>query len=159
MFEMTPIGYVTSARDNVEDDYWGGVEASITLADVIGAEALDGIEEFSHAEIIYFFDKVDPTKIVNGARHPRNNPAWPKVGIFAQRGKNRPNRIGSTIVRILRREGSTLHVSGLDAIDGTPVLDIKPVMVEFLPREPVVQPSWSRELMKVYWNRDRGCSG
>ena len=153
MFEMTPIGYVASGRSNIEDDYWGGVEARITLAEAIGADALDGIEEFSHAEIIYFFDKVDPAKIVSGARHPRNNPAWPKVGIFAQRGKNRPNRIGSTIMRILWREGSTLHVSGLDAIDGTPVLDIRPVMAEFLPREPVVQPPWSHELMKVYWEK------
>jgi tRNA (Thr-GGU) A37 N-methylase len=159
MFEMTPIGYVGSTRRNVEDDYWGGVEARITLTEAVGADALDGIEEFSHAEIIYFFDKVDPAKIVNGARHSRNNPAWPKIGIFAQRGKNRPNRIGSTIVRILRREVSTLHVSGLDAIDDTPVLDIKPVMAEFLPREPVVQPAWSRELMKAYWNYDGRCAG
>jgi tRNA (Thr-GGU) A37 N-methylase len=153
MFEMTPIGYVASERGNVKDDYWGGVETHITLTDAVGADALDGIEEFSHAEIIYLFDKVDPVKIVSGARHPRNNPVWPKVGIFAQRGKNRPNRIGSAIVRILRREGSAIHVSGLDAIDGTPVLDNKPVMAEFLPREPVIQPSWSHELMKVYWQR------
>lgn len=151
MFEMIPIGEVRNARTTAEDDYWGGVESRIVLADSFGRDALEGIEEFSHAEIIYVFHQVDPGKIVSGARHPRNNPAWPNVGIFAQRGKNRPNGIGSTIVRIIRREGRELCVSELDAINGTPVLDIKPVMAEFLPRQPVTQPSWSRELMRAYW--------
>lgn len=103
--------------------------------------------------MIYFFDRVDPANVVSGARHPRNNRDWPAVGIFAQRGKNRPNRIGSTICRVLRRDGRRLFVAELDAIDGTPVLDIKPVMQEFLPREPVRQPAWSRELMRRYWER------
>ena len=76
------------------------------------------------------------------------------MGIFAQRGKARPNRIGSTIVRVVRREGRVLHVAELDAVDGTPVLDIKPVMREFLPREEVRQPRWSRELMQRYWSRN-----
>ncbi len=151
MILMEPVGYVRTQRVEVEDDYWGGVDASIVLADGFDADALLGIEDFSHAEIIFYFDQVDELKIVRGARHPRNNAAWPRMGIFAQRGKNRPNRIGSTIVRIVRREGRTLQVSELDALDGTPVLDIKPVMQEFLPREPVRQPEWSRELMRQYW--------
>src|SRR5262249_18728471 len=95
--------------------------------------------------------RVDPSGVVVGARHPRNNPAWPRVGIFAQRAKGRPNRLGSTIVRILGRDGRRVRVAGLDAVDGTPILDIKPVMAEFLPREPVRQPAWSRELMRDYW--------
>ncbi len=151
MFEMEPIGWVESARLNVEDDYWGGLEARIVLTEAVEAEALAGLEDFSHAEIIYVFDQVTPAKVIRGSRHPRNNPAWPKVGIFAQRGKNRPNRIGSTIVRIVRREGRVLIVAELDAVHGTPVLDIKPVMQEFLPREAVRQPPWSRELMREYW--------
>jgi len=151
MIVMEPIGYVRAERAATEDDYWGGMRSSIVLADAIEADALQGLEDFSHAEIIFYFDQVDPQKIVYGARHPRNNPAWPRVGIFAQRGKNRPNRIGSTIVRILGREGRTLHVAELDAIDQTPVLDIKPVLQEFLPRQPVRQPDWSRELMRQYW--------
>jgi tRNA (Thr-GGU) A37 N-methylase len=73
------------------------------------------------------------------------------VGIFAQRGKGRPNRLGATIVEIVNRAGRVLTVTGLDAIDGTPVLDIKPVMAEFLPRNPVRQPKWSHELMRSYW--------
>jgi tRNA (Thr-GGU) A37 N-methylase len=74
------------------------------------------------------------------------------VGIFAQRGRLRPNRLGLTVVRLLRREGGRLFVEGLDAVDGTPVLDIKPLMQEFLPRGPLRQPDWSRELMKDYWD-------
>jgi tRNA (Thr-GGU) A37 N-methylase len=66
----------------------------------------------------------------------------------------RPNRLGATVVRILGRSGRVLQVGGLDAIDGTPVLDIKPVMKEFLPREPVTQAAWSSQLMRSYWRRE-----
>jgi tRNA (adenine37-N6)-methyltransferase len=149
--EMEPIGRVEASRSEAEDDDWGGSEARIVLSERFGPEALQGIEEFSHAEVIFFFDQVDPARIVTGARHPRNNPEWPATGIFAQRGKNRPNRIGSTICRIVRAEVRTLVVAELDAIDGTPVLDIKPVMREFLPRDEVRQPAWSHELMRSYW--------
>jgi tRNA-Thr(GGU) m(6)t(6)A37 methyltransferase TsaA len=151
--EMEPIGRVEAARARVEDDFWGGVESCITLSDRYEPEALEGIEAFSHVEVLFLFDQVDSSKIVTGARHPRNNPNWPAIGIFAQRGKNRPNRIGSTICRVLRREGRRLFVAELDAIDGSPVLDIKPVMSEFLPRQEVRQPSWSRELMSRYWEK------
>ena len=151
--ELQPIGYVRAPRPHAEDDFWGGEEAVITLAPGIGPDALHGLAEFSHAEILFLFHEADPAKIVAGARHPRNNPDWPAVGIFAQRGKNRPNRIGSTICRILRCEDTSLAVAELDAIDGTPVLDIKPVMAEFMPREPVTQPDWSHELMRRYWLR------
>jgi tRNA (adenine37-N6)-methyltransferase len=152
---MEPVGFVSSPRGEIEDDNWGDVISTIVLRDGFPEGALDGLDGFSHAEIIYLFDRVTPEKIVSDARHPRNNPAWPKVGIFAQRAKGRPNRIGSTIVRISGRAGRTLQVAGLDAIDGTPVLDIKPVMQEFLPREPVRQPLWSSELMANYWHTQK----
>lgn len=148
---MQPVGFVSAPRPHAEDDFWGGEEASITLTEPFTAEALAGLAEFSHVEVLFLFHEVEGSKIVAGARHPRNNKAWPAVGIFAQRGKNRPNRIGSTICRLLRVEGTTLTVVELDAIDGTPVLDLKPVMAEFLPREPVRQPRWSTELMRQYW--------
>ncbi|HWX81035.1 MAG TPA: SAM-dependent methyltransferase [Steroidobacteraceae bacterium] len=138
-------------RPHAEDDFWGGEEACIRLTAEYTPDSLQGIEDFSHVEVIYLFHEVDTAKIVSGARHPRNNTAWPRVGIFAQRGKNRPNRIGSTVCRVLRVVGTQLYVAELDAIDKTPVLDIKPVMAEFLPREPVRQPRWSRELMSRYW--------
>jgi tRNA (Thr-GGU) A37 N-methylase len=101
------------------------------------------------------FDRVDPQKVERGARHPRNNREWPRVGIFAQRGKNRPNRIGTTICRVDHVEGLRLHVTGLDAIDGTPVLDIKPWVVELGPRGEVRQPAWITELMVEYWSVPR----
>ena len=140
-----------SARAEIKDDHWGDVVSVIELDSAVSEEALFQIESFSHAEIIFYFHLVIEDKIETGARHPRNNQSWPKVGIFAQRGKNRPNRLGVTTVKILKREGRQLFVQGLDAIDGTPVLDIKPVMKEFLPREEIRQPVWATELMKNYW--------
>ena len=150
-FTMQPIGYVSAPRPHAEDDFWGGEEAHIQLVEGFGPDALQGLDQFSHIEILFVFHGVEPSRIVSGARHPRNNPDWPAVGIFAQRAKNRPNRIGSTICRLLRCEGTQIFVSELDAIDGTPVLDIKPVMAEFLPRGDVRQPDWSHELMQQYW--------
>ncbi len=149
--ELQAIGFVRASRSAVEDDFWGNEESCITLTDAFTPDALKGLAEFSHVEVIFFLSQVDPAKVIYGARHPRNNEAWPEVGVFAQRTKNRPNRIGITICRILRVDGKNLHVAELDAIDGTPVLDIKPVMTEFLPRGEIRQPRWSHELMLEYW--------
>ncbi len=155
MFIIEPIGYVRGTRAQPADDNWDAERASIWLNDSFEPEALDGIEEFSHLEIVYLFDRVEASGVVSGARHPRGNVAWPRAGIFAQRARNRPNRIGTTIVELEQRQGTVLTVRGLDAIDGTPVVDIKPVMAEFLPRTEVRQPGWSHELMHGYW-RDAG---
>jgi tRNA-Thr(GGU) m(6)t(6)A37 methyltransferase TsaA len=149
--ELQAIGFVRSSRSKVEDDFWGEEESCITLTEELSPDALKGLADFSHVEVIFHLSQVDSAKIVTGARHPRNNKDWPEVGVFAQRTKNRPNRIGVTVCRILRVEGNKLYVSELDAIDGTPVLDIKPVMAEFLPREEIRQPLWSHELMREYW--------
>ncbi len=153
VIQSEPVAFVEASRDAVKDDDWGGTQVRITLAEALPTESLDGVETFSHVEVLFYFDRVSPEKVVTGARHPRNNTEWPKIGIFAQRGKGRPNRIGSTICRVLRREGRTLLVAELDAIDGTPVLDIKPVMKEFLPKGDVHQPEWSTELMREYWRK------
>lgn len=149
--QVQAIGFVEGIRPHAEDDFWGGEEACISLTGQFTSEALQGLTDFSHVEVLFLFHEADPSKIVTGARHPRGNREWPAVGIFAQRGKNRPNRIGSTICRVVRVEGTKLFVSELDAIDGTPVLDIKPCMAEFLPREEIRQPIWSHELMRKYW--------
>jgi tRNA-Thr(GGU) m(6)t(6)A37 methyltransferase TsaA len=151
MITLEAIGYVRSTRRDLLDDHWGSVVSTIELAPEFTPEALAGLEEFSHAEVIFHFDRVAAAEVERGARHPRGNPRWPRVGILAQRAKDRPNRLGSTIVEILGSDGRVLTVAGLDAVDGTPVLDIKPVMVEFLPRTTVRQPSWSHELMREYW--------
>jgi tRNA-Thr(GGU) m(6)t(6)A37 methyltransferase TsaA len=154
--ELEPVAVVRAARREPEDDFWGGAESRIVLDERVPPEALDGIEEFSHVEVLFLFHRARPEGVVWGARRPRGNPAWPAVGIFAQRGKSRPNRIGSTICRILGHRGRELSVAELDAIDGTPVLDVKPVMAEFLPRGEVRQPAWSRALMERYWDPEEG---
>jgi tRNA-Thr(GGU) m(6)t(6)A37 methyltransferase TsaA len=148
---ISPIAVVHNTRLTPVDDNWGGLVSEIRLDPVLPEESLIGLDSFSHAEIIFQFHLVGEKEIVMGARHPRENPDWPEVGIFAQRARLRPNRLGLTVVRILRIEGRSLFVEGLDAVDGTPVLDIKPVMQEFLPREALQQPDWSHEVMKDYW--------
>lgn len=151
-FSIEAIGHVRGGRADPTDDDWGGSRTTIELDTMqVGPDALAGLDAFSHAEIIFLFDRVPEEKIERGARHPRGREDWPLTGIFAQRGKNRPNRLGVTVCRILSVEGSHLHVEGLDAIDGTPVIDIKPVMREFLPRGEVRQPGWVSELMAAYW--------
>ena len=154
MITLTPIATVRNSRREVKDDDWGDVISVIVLDASMPEEALFEIESFSHAEVVFFFHLVDDAKVETGSRHPRNNKDWPKVGILSQRGKNRHNRLGITIVKILRREGRNLHVQGLDAVDGTPILDIKPVMREFLPQEETRQPEWATELMKNYWKAE-----
>lgn len=149
--ELTPIGYVKNSRKEISDDYWGEVVSDIELTEDLAEDALKGLTEYSHAEIIFYFHKADESKAVKGARHPRGNPDWPECGVFAQHVKDRPNHLGLTIVKVLGVKSKVLTVAGLDAIDGTPVLDVKPVLKEFLPREEVIQPGWVSELMKDYW--------
>ena len=146
---LTPIAYVKNSRNNMQDDYWGNVTSEIIITNDFPEECLDGIEAFSHLEVIFYFNKSE--KEMKGAAHPRENKAWPKVGIFAQRKKDRPNHIGTTIVELVKREGRTLTVKNLDADTDTPVLDIKPVVKEFLPEGKITQPVWITELMKDYW--------
>ena len=151
-FTLSPIGTVNCTRKEAEDDQWDSEETSITLdATVLEADAAAELASFSHIEVIFLFDQVPDDKIVRGARRPRGNKDWPKVGILAQRGKNRPNRLGVTACQLLSVDGMTLKVRGLDAIDGTPVLDIKPVMSAFLPRGAIREPDWAKELMAAYW--------
>lgn len=148
---IAPIGYIRGGRAAAIDDNWGSERARIELVEGFSPEALFGLSDFSHVEIIFYFDQVPDAKIETGARHPRGNKDWPLVGIFAQRGKNRPNKIGLCTCKVVDVSGTVLEVEGLDAIDGTPVLDIKPMMAEFLPRGDVRQPIWSSALMKDYW--------
>ncbi|MFE3452007.1 SAM-dependent methyltransferase [Nonomuraea sp. NPDC059194] len=147
-----PIGQVVGGREEVFDDDWGTVTAVIRLdATQFAPDALAGLDGFSHLEVIYFFDRVPVEKIETGARHPRGNTDWPLVGIFAQRGKNRPNRLGLARCRLVKVDGLEVHVQGLDAVDGTPVLDIKPYMTEFGPLDPTTQPAWATEIMRHYY--------
>jgi tRNA-Thr(GGU) m(6)t(6)A37 methyltransferase TsaA len=84
---------------------------------------LQDVEGFSHLFILWVFDRAEGCDLV--ARPPIDNQPH---GVFATRSPRRPNPIGLTVVELLRREGSALHVRGVDMLDGTPVLDIKPYL-------------------------------
>lgn len=149
---LEPVGFVRSSRTQPLDDAWDTVEAAIELDTArFKPDALAGLDAFSHVLVIYHFHRADPGKTEYSARHPRGNHAWPKVGIFAQRGKDRPNALGVTACKLLSVSGTVLKVRGLDATDGTPVLDIKPLMRGFEPREPLREPAWATEIMADYW--------
>ncbi|TWC59652.1 MULTISPECIES: SAM-dependent methyltransferase [unclassified Burkholderia] len=149
---MVPIGTVASPRVELIDDHWGAIESTITIdSPELGDDALLGLDTFSHIEVIYHLHRVPAEEIERGARHPRGREDWPKVGILAQRSKGRPNLIGVSRCQVLSVSGRTLRVRGLDAVDGTPVLDIKPYLEDFGPRGTVSQPAWSREVMKDYY--------
>ncbi len=147
---LQPIGFVKNARKQPDDDNWATVISEIELADHIPVTAFNNILQFSHLEIIYYFNKVKAEAIVYSG-HPRSNSAYPDMGIFAQRKKDRPNTIGLCTVELLTQEGKTITVKYLDAIDGTPVLDIKPVFKEFGTKTTIKQPAWVEDLMRKYW--------
>jgi tRNA (Thr-GGU) A37 N-methylase len=149
---VTPIGHVRGGRAEAVDDAWDAVEAEIVLDPAqLGPDAALGLDAFSHIVVVFVFDRLDPAKVERGARHPRGRQDWPRVGILAQRGSPRPNRIGVTTCRLLGVDGLRLRVRGLDAADGSPVLDVKPHMTGFDPRGAVREPDWAREIMRGYW--------
>ena len=151
-YDVTPIGFVSSSRATPTDDDWDNVSSAIELDEgQFDADSFAGLETFSHVEILFLFHQVKSDTIHTGKRRPRGNKDWPEVGIFAQRVKNRPNRIGATTCRVLSVSGTRLEVQGLDAIDGTPVLDIKPVMKGFEPRGEIREPDWASAIMGDYW--------
>jgi tRNA-Thr(GGU) m(6)t(6)A37 methyltransferase TsaA len=149
---IRPIGVVRCPRSALTDDNWGAVESVIELdGERLTAESILGLDQFSHLEVIYFLDQVGEDDVETGARHPRNRTDWPRVGILAQRAKRRPNRIGVSCCELRSVDGLRLNVRGLDAVDGTPVLDVKPYFREFAPRSEVRQPKWVAELMSEYY--------
>ncbi len=148
---LEPIGVVRNERTEPIDDGWDAIESRIVLDGRFGADALTGLDAFSHVEVLFAFHLVQDDTINTGARHPRGRADWPKVGIFAQRGKDRPNRLGLCVCALVGVKGTTITLRGLDAIDGTPVLDIKPYMKGFAPRGEVREPNWAAEIMREYW--------
>ncbi len=151
-FTVVAVGSVVGGRTEPIDDEWDAVRARIALdTSVVDPSAILGLDAFSHIEVTFLFDRVDPDSVCRGARHPRGRADWPLVGILAQRAKDRPNRIGSTVCRLVAVGDEWLEVTGLDAIDGTPVLDVKPYLRGFAPRGETVEPAWSTELMAGYW--------
>jgi tRNA (adenine37-N6)-methyltransferase len=151
-FVLRPVAWVRSTRAAVRDDGWDRVRATIELDDAIPDEALVGLEGFSHLDVVYVLHLGRDAPPAPFARHPRDNPSWPSVGIFAQRAKDRPNRLGLSTCSIVAVGVRAVEVLGLDAVDGTPVVDFKPHVREFGPRTDVRQPAWMDELMAGYFD-------
>lgn len=137
-----PIGRVRSGVSDRRCRGWRGVESEIALDPAL-APSLDGIEGFSHIIVLYWMHESTgdvPVKV-----HPQGRAELPLAGVFATRSPRRPNPIGLTIVELLERKADLLKVKGLDAFDGTPVLDIKP----YLPRDVITgarYPDWVSKL-------------
>lgn len=151
---MTPIGHVRGGRTEATKDGWGGNRSRLELdASRFSADCLLGLDALSHIEVVFYFHVDDDEPIETGARHPRGRLDWPRVGIFAQRGRMRPNRLGVSVCRVVGVDvdGLAIEVEGLDAVDDTPLIDIKPVWSGYLPRGTLREPAWALELMAGYW--------
>lgn len=145
-FEVRAIAWVRSTRSEIADDGWDDERATVELADDVPGESLDGIDAFSHLELVALADRASDVPPGAWARRPRGNPEWPVAGIFAQRNKDRPNRILCSTVGLHHRDARSLVVTGCDFVDGTPILDIKPVFSWSGPRGPLTVPPWSDAL-------------
>jgi tRNA-Thr(GGU) m(6)t(6)A37 methyltransferase TsaA len=149
-FVVRPIGVVRNERTDIAaTDYWGAVTSTIIVDDRFTDDCLLGLAEFSHVDVVYLFHRTTERPDYR-PRRPRGRPDLPEVGVFADRGPRRPNRIGATTCRIVSVNGRELEVCGLDAVAGTPVLDLKPTMIEFQPTA-VRQPAWVSSLMAEYF--------
>ena len=150
MHHITHIGFVNSPVTDPVDEDWGSVVAKIRLDDTFSS-GLTGLENFSHAVIVFFMHDTSFDASADIISRPRGRDDMPLTGIFAQRARHRPFPIGVTAVEIVGVEGDTLRVRGLDAINGTPVIDIKPYFRQFDRVEAPKAPEWVDELMKEYF--------
>ena len=112
------------------------------------AGALEGIEEFSHIVVLYWAHRLPPEGRSTTRVHPLGSPDFPEVGVFATQSPARPNPILTTTVRLLGRRGNVLRVAGLDALDGSPVLDIKPYVPDYF--KDIRLPDWMRRIGRQF---------
>lgn len=150
---IEPVGVVVGGRKEVADDYWGGVESVIRLDAGYPPEVVRGLDAFSHLVVVWHFSRASPQDVALHARSPRNDPRWEPSGTFAHRNHRRPNQLATSFPRLLRVEGLDLHVTGLDAVDGTPVYDLGPYFTQMGPRGAVREPEWPGEMLREYWAR------
>ena len=147
---LEPVGFVSSPVSERMDENWGEVKSRIILRPEY-AGALLGLEGFSHAIIVTYLHEAKYDKEKHLQRRPRNLKTMPLLGIFSQRAKNRPNPIGITAVQILEVGNDYIDIKGLDAIDETPILDIKPYYPQYDKIEESKVPEWVNILMKGYF--------
>ncbi|MEJ2040946.1 MAG: tRNA (N6-threonylcarbamoyladenosine(37)-N6)-methyltransferase TrmO [Desulfosarcinaceae bacterium] len=148
--KLKPIGSVSSPVTERMDENWGEIISKIILKPE-SSGALLGLGDFSHAIIVTYLHQANYEKEKHLQRRPRNLETMPMVGILSQRAKNRPNPIGVTAVKIISVTDGCLEVKGLDAIDGTPVLDIKPYYPDYDRIDTPKIPEWVDRLMKNYF--------
>jgi len=152
MFEF--IGTVKSARENKDDTNWTEVVSEIVVNEEL-QDGLIGLEDFSHIVIVYCLSEAEFVVEKHLTRRPQEREDMPNVGIFAQRSKNRPNTIGIASVKLLSVEQNVIKVQGFDAINETPILDIKPYYPVYDLVENAVVPEWVDKLMMYNFNRIR----
>ena len=147
---MERIGVVCNDVTEPVDHGWARVVSEVVLNEGL-ADGLDGIDAFSHVLILFWMHRAAEAEPVRMRRHPQGREDMPEVGIFAQRARHRPNPIGVTAVELLRRDKNRLVVRGLDAINGTPVLDVKPYVPRFDGIDGPRVPAWMDRLMERYF--------
>ncbi|MBE2254642.1 MAG: SAM-dependent methyltransferase [Ignavibacteria bacterium] len=151
-FIFKDIGVVHNERNERIDDNWGNVISEIILNEEIPSEAVNNLIEFSHIEVIYFFHLINENEELNFKRIPRGLENLYPVGIFSQRASKRPNKIGNSICELLDVKNKKIIVKGLDAMNNSPVIDIKPVYSCFLPdKSRIIEPEWVKIITKNYW--------
>jgi len=137
---LKAIGIVRNGIKQPQKHGWEKIISDIVINSSL-TEALDNLDEFSHIIVLYWMHQLTkgqpPTKV-----HPMGKQDSPEVGLFASRSPNRPNPVGKTTVRLLERRGNILKVEGLDAIDGTPVIDIKPYIPRYDSATDAKVPPW-----------------
>jgi tRNA-Thr(GGU) m(6)t(6)A37 methyltransferase TsaA len=151
-FNLVPIGRVVNGIEYPSKVKWESVTSEVFVAPQL-VEALDGIDGFSHIVIIFYLDKVSEDKHSLLKVHPERKEELPLVGVFATRSPIRPNPIGITVVKLLARQENVLKVLGLDAYDGTPVLDVKPYLRRGDLVEEATMPDW---LLRLWELQDSG---
>jgi len=150
MIPLEPIGVVRNGVMGPRDEEWGRVVSELQLHPEL-ADGLLGLELFSHVVVVTFLHEAGFDPVTHLNRRPRDRSDMPVMGLFAQRARHRPNPLGITTVELKRVQGSSVFVRGLDAIEGTPVLDLKPHVPEFdAPPHPRV-PEWMSRLMEGYF--------
>jgi len=147
---LTPIGTVRSPQNEMSKGGWAKIESRIELEPQY-AGGLAGLSEFSHILVTFALDRAKFVMAEHLTRQPRGRADAPRLGVFSQRTKFRPNPLGITTVELLGVEGNVLRVRGLDALDGTPVLDIKPYIPMFDGVANPRVPPWVDAIMDGYF--------